>query len=291
MSQTNNPLHMLADEHFSVGESDFAFFEGFSGRLDAGAVMLCHKGRATLLIDDQTYTLRRNQSLIILPGTLLSALHRSSDFEVRYFAFSGDLFSEAAYRIPIEFMRLVKGHPIQQLDGPGYKNLDMWLRIIEYTYRDKENRFRNLIIKNRLQNAFLESYDKVLRNANEELLHHESNTRQQEIFTRFMDLVGTHYGEEREVAYYAEQLCISTRYLSTIVRAVTGNTAKAIIDHMVIVEIKSLLQTSNLSVQEIAYRLHFPDQSYLGRFFRKHTGQSPTAFRQTVKGEGWRIKN
>jgi AraC-like DNA-binding protein len=55
---------------------------------------------------------------------------------------------------------------------------------------------------------------------------------------------------------------------------------------MVIVEIKSLLQTSNLSVQEIAYRLHFPDQSYLGRFFRKHTGQSPTAFRQTTKGEG-----
>ena len=286
MSQTNNPLHMLADEHFSVGESNFAFFEGFSGRLDAGAVVLCLKGRASLLIDDQTYTFRRNQSLIILPGTLLSALHRSSDFEVRYFAFSGDLFSEAAYRIPIEFMRLVKSNPIQQLDGPGYKNLDMWLRIIGYTYRDKENRFRNLIIKNRLQNAFLESYDKVLRSANEKLLHQESNSRQQEIFTRFMDLVGTHYGEEREVAYYAEQLCISTRYLSTIVRAVTGNTAKAIIDHMVIVEIKSLLQTSNLSVQEIAYRLHFPDQSYLGRFFRKHTGQSPTAFRQTTKGEG-----
>ena len=66
-------------------------------------------------------------------------------------------------------------------------------------------------------------------------------------------------------------------------RNVTGNTAKGLIDHMVIVEIKNLLQTTDLSVQEIAYRLHFPDQSYLGRFFRKHTGQSPTHFRQKIK--------
>ena len=280
---TQNPLRMVADEQFSVGRSNLDFFENYSGRLETGAVILCDKGKASLGLDDEPHTLKRNGMLFLLPGTILHCRSHSADFEVRYFAFSAELFAEASYRIPIEFMRLLKSHPIQQLEAAGYKNLDMWLRIIDYTYRDKENRFRNQIIKNRLQNAFLEAYDMVLRHANERLPHTDSNSRQQEIFTRFMDLIGTHYGEEREVAYYAEQLCISTRYLSTIVRNVTGNTAKSLIDHMVILEIKSLLQTTDLSVQEIAYRLHFPDQSYLGRFFRKHTGQSPTHFRQKIK--------
>lgn len=278
-----NPLHMVGDEQFLVGHSDFAFFENYSGRLDAGAVILCCKGKASLTLDDVHYPFKRNQSLFLLPGTILHCRQRSADFEVQFFAFSSELFAEAAYRIPIEFIRMLKASPIRMLSNESYKKINMWLQIIEYTYNDKENRFRNIIIKNRLQNALLESYDRVLRLSGERFQSAEHSSRQKDIFTRFMDLVGTHYGEEREVAYYAEQLCISTRYLSTIVHAMTGKTAKAIIDHMVVVEIKSLLQTTDLSIQEIAYHLHFPDQSYLGRFFRKHTGMSPSHFRQRAK--------
>lgn len=278
-----NPLHMATDEHFSVGESNFDFFENYSGRLEVGALVLCCKGRASLVMDDLTYSFKRSQSFFLLPGSIFHLRQRSADFEVRFFAFSPDLFTEAAYRIPIEFMRLIKNHPVQQLDNENYKKLILWLQILDYSYRDRENRFRNIIVKNRLQNALLEAYDRALRLPSAQFRPAENTSRQQEIFTRFMALVGTHYGEEREVAYYAEQLCISTRYLSTIVRTVTGNTAKAIIDHMVILEIKNLLQTTDLSVQEIAYRLHFPDQSYLGRFFRKHTGESPSHFRQKIK--------
>ncbi len=278
-----NPLHMIAEEQFSIGESDFSFFDSYSGRLETGAVVLCRKGRASLLLDDASHTLKRGDTLFLLPSTILHCRQRSADFEVRFFAFSAELFAEASYRLPIEFMRLLKFNPIQHLNAENFKKVGLWLQIIEYSYRDRENRFRNIIIKNRLQNAFLEAYDRTLRMPNEQFSPSENTSRQQEIFTRFVGLVGTHYGEEREVAYYAEQLCISTRYLSTIVRSVTGNTAKAIIDHMVILEIKNLLQTTDLSVQEIAYRLHFPDQSYLGRFFRKHTGESPSRFRQKIK--------
>lgn len=283
MNSLNNPLHMVADEKFSIGETNLAYFEQHADRLDSGAVLLCCKGRVTLHMDERPFTLKRNHSMFLLPGTILRCTHRSADCEVRFFAFSGELFAEAAYRIPIEFMRMLKQRPLQQLDAIGFRKVDMWLRIIEYTYNDRDNRFRNIIIKNRLQNALLEAYDRALRTSGEHLTPESSSSRQQEIFARFMELVGLHYGEEREVAYYAEQLCISTRYLSTIVRSVTGNTAKAIIDHMVILEIKTLLQTTDLSVQEIAYRLHFPDQSYLGRFFRKHTGESPSHFRQKMK--------
>lgn len=66
-------------------------------------------------------------------------------------------------------------------------------------------------------------------------------------------------------------------------RSVAQTTAKEFIDHTVALEIKMLLKSTDLSVQEIAYRLHFPDQSYLGRFFKKHTGESPTEYRNTAK--------
>ena len=85
------------------------------------------------------------------------------------------------------------------------------------------------------------------------------------------------------MVFYADRLCISTRYLSTIIRSVAHSTAKEFIDRSVVLEIKMLLESTELSVQEIAYRLHFPDQSYLGRFFKKHTGVSPTEFRNAKK--------
>lgn len=107
-----------------------------------------------------------------------------------------------------------------------------------------------------------------------------TSNRQMELFHRFVSLVHDCCIEEREVSFYADKLCISTRYLSAIVRRTTHQSAKELIDKIVIMEIKVLLQNTTLPIQEIAYKMHFPDQSYLGRYFKKHTGISPSAFRQ-----------
>ena len=158
-----------------------------------------------------------------------------------------------------------------------------WFQMAAYTYRDRNNVFRNTIIRNRLQNVLLEIYDKLQRYANMQQQTPETTTRQTELFHRFVALVHEHSSQQREVSFYADKLCISTRYLSTIVRNIAHSSAKEFIDRSVLLEIKMLLQSTDLSVQEIAYRLHFPDQSYLGRYFKKHTGESPTEYRNTKK--------
>ena len=159
----------------------------------------------------------------------------------------------------------------------------IWFQMAGYTYRDRDNMFRNTIIRNRLQNVLLEAFDKMQRFGSRRQAVSETTTRQTELFHRFVSLVHENCAHEREVTFYADRLCISTRYLSTIVRSIAHTTAKEFIDRSVILEIKMLLQSTDLSVQEIAYRLHFPDQSYLGRFFKKHTGESPTEYRNTKK--------
>lgn len=280
---TIHPLQLAEGEAFKVAEVGAQELIGQRGRIDFGSLLMCRKGRLELTIDDVHYTLRRNCTALILPGSLLTFGNASEELRIHYFTFSGQIFGEASFRLDIDFIRILKQHPVRQSSTEEGHNIDLWLRVMEHSYHDTENRFRNTIIRNRLQNALLEAYDRVLRHPGISTEMNQNSTRQHELFTRFMTLVHQHASTYREVAFYAEQLCISTRYLSTIAQSVSGHTAKQLIDHSVVLEIKMLLRTTDLSVQEIAYRLHFPDQSYLGRFFRKHTGQSPSEFRLASK--------
>lgn len=79
--------------------------------------------------------------------------------------------------------------------------------------------------------------------------------------------------------FYADQLCISTRYLSAITKQVAENSAKEIIDENLILELKMALQSTGMSLKEIADKYRFPDQSFFGRYFKKHTGMSPKEYR------------
>ena len=142
-----------------------------------------------------------------------------------------------------------------------------------YTYRDRNNVFRNTIIRNRLQNVLLEIYDKLQRYANMQQQAPETTTRQTELFHRFVALVHEHSSQQREVSFYADKLCISTRYLSTIVRNIAHSSAKEFIDRSVLLEIKMLLQSTDLSVQEIATACIFPTSPIWGRISSKQYGR------------------
>ena len=273
-----NPIMTTPEEQFVVGDTDLRYFEEHSCRTEGGAILFCRRGSATVTVDQLRDRVTRDTLLLLLPGSILHLNERTDDFRVRFCAFSLELFSEAAYRLDPSFFHILHEHAIIRLPDRIIEGVRNWFQMASYTYRDRGNIFRNTIIRNRLQNVLLEAFDKTQRFAPD--VHSQTGTtRQADLFQRFVALVHEHCTEQREVAFYADRLCISTRYLSTIIRSVAHSTAKEFIDRSVVLEIKMLLGSTELSVQEIAYRLHFPDQSYLGRFFKKHTGGSPTEFR------------
>lgn len=282
MSQVN-PIITTPEEQFVVGESDFAFFDNYACRIEGGAFLFCRSGSAQASVNQYQGEVRRNTMVLLLPGSILLLTDRTEDFRVTFCAFSRDLFAEAAFRLDPSFFRILGERPISYPPARVVEGAAIWFQMAAYTYRDRNNVFRNTIIKNRLQNVLLESYDKMQRFAARQPRTPEVTTRQTDLFQRFVALVHEYCSQEREVAFYADKLCISTRYLSTIVRSVARSSAKEFIDRAVILEIKMMLQSTDLSVQEIAYRLRFPDQSYLGRFFKKHTGESPTEYRNMRK--------
>lgn len=95
---------------------------------------------------------------------------------------------------------------------------------------------------------------------------------------QFMRLVHLHYRHERSIAFYAEHLCISSKYLSLVIRQATGRTATDIINDFVITDAKNLLKYSGKNIQQIAYELNFNNQSAFGKYFKHLTGMSPTHF-------------
>lgn len=103
--------------------------------------------------------------------------------------------------------------------------------------------------------------------------------RKEIIFSKFISLLTQHHINERSVTFYAERLCISPKYLSSMIKKQTGKSAAQWIDDYVILEAKNLLKYSEMSIQEIAYQLNFSTQSFFGKYFKHLTGMSPTEYR------------
>ena len=107
-----------------------------------------------------------------------------------------------------------------------------------------------------------------------------TQSRSEQLVERFLKLVQAHCRHERQIDYYAQELCLSTKYLAATVKAVTGKTAGDWIEDHVMLEAKAMLSNTDMTVSQISDHLHFPDTSTFGKYFRRHTRMSPKEFRK-----------
>ena len=107
----------------------------------------------------------------------------------------------------------------------------------------------------------------------------EMGGRAIDIYNRFVSLVAEHYHSAHDVAFYADRLCITTRYLSQITDRVVGKSPKQIIADYLLSEAKTYLDTTRLSIQEVADRLGFSSQALFCKFFKSQEKTSPSDYR------------
>lgn len=105
------------------------------------------------------------------------------------------------------------------------------------------------------------------------------------IFDQFIRLLSQHFKQERSVEWYSNEMCLTPKHLSEVVKQVSGKTAGQWITTMVIIEIKNLLKHTTLSIKEIAQDMNFPNQSFLGKYFKNVEGISPSDFRKGDNGK------
>lgn len=157
--------------------------------------------------------------------------------------------------------------------------------LMKYIAEKTETPFKSSIIRSAINTFFYILVDTLYTHMPTIEYAMKSMSREKEHFNSFMKLLSENYLKQREVKFYAEQMNLTPRYLTTIIRKVSGYTVSDWIYKFLIKDAKYLLKNSYMTVQQIAYELNFPNQSFFGKFFKKHTGMSPGAYRDYKEEE------
>lgn len=247
-------------------------------RIRFAAILFCVRGEAILRINLKTYRITPDSQVILLPDSLIKAESFSENTCIRHICFTEDMLHEICRRFEPAFFHFMLENPVYSYKNKKKDNITALFYAIRSVSEDRNNTFRVQIALNILRAFMLDILDKVRHYCMKEEI--PENSRHINIFNNFITLVHKGCKKERSVAYYADKLCITAKYLTDICNSITGTTAKELIDDFAIQEIKLLIQSTDLNMNEIAARLSFPDQSYLGRFFKRHTEMSPKEYRK-----------
>lgn len=252
-------------------------------KIQGTIILYCIKGRMHFKVDSQDFDIVERDVYIALPGSIVSIEEQGDDLEYYGIVVSSEMFKEISFRFGPKFFDVIRAAKPKKVNEEQVATFMEILHRLEYLYNDRGHLYRIPIVKNTLQSMFMETYDRISRgngNVNEDdrqLTHRES------IFKQFVQLVHENYSGQRNVAFYADKMCLTPRYLSSVIGSVAHVTPKEIIDECVVTALKAMLQTTDLSLQQISDQMNFPNQSFMGRYFKKHTGEIPSVFREKNK--------
>lgn len=264
-------------------ETDLSFLEGSPLHFVCGIYLVCVRGVCEVSTGAETFRLCDETELIFLSGTLLQRLSASPDFKARMLLIPKDVFLKAMLPIDTPYLNYADSHPCYT-HTPDVRSRMTWKQVCVWmdaarmlfsgTYRTQ---YPELLEFDYLQGFLIWLFGTIP----EKIGREPHLTRQQHICRQFLQLIREYGQKEHSAAFYAGKLCISPRYLH---RASTsclgGKSPKQLIEGQLLAEAQVLLNDMSLTVTEIAELLHFPDQSYLTRFFKRHTGMSPRQYRQ-----------
>jgi len=273
-----NLSNTLSDKTpFIIERTGMKRIKGKPQHLEGGTILFCTAGHARISLNMQDYDITPHTEVTILPDSLLILLDADEKFEVILFYIEKSIFKEAHHRFNANFIHMIYNSPIYRHSTESAAYVLGLLDLITRTYKDSENRFRNVIIMNYLRIYMLNMFDKIQRFYIDNKLAFDNG--REKIFHSFVELCINNCTRHHDVAFYADKLYISKSYLASVTREIASETPKEIIDRHIVHEIKLLLSFSELTLQQITDRMNFPDQSYMGRFFKRHTGKSPSAYR------------
>lgn len=250
--------------------------EGFGG--------LCTGGTAVIDLFSMRRQISKNDLVTILPFQLGSIHKVSDDFSMIFFKVDKvmfmDIMSNLGRITPDFFFHMRKNFQVPISVNEAKRFLG-FCRAIDFRTNNDDPAFRRETILHLLRIYYWDFYvhfQKKTRKRNTPLL----NSNKESIAMKFAMLVFENRETHREVAYYADQLCISPLYLTKIIQEVNGRSARDMIADYTIIGIKTLLRNADITIKDVVRHSGFSSQSSFSRFFRKHTGMSPSEYRRTI---------
>ena len=280
-------INIVRHNEFRFINAEFGFVTSFSKmettifkigqpyRLQEGRIAIITNGRARVLINLIEYIFRPNYISLIAPGSIIQIIETSQDFDAHMMAIEHNF-------LPVSGKEEFFAHFLQRK-----KNLLLPLTTTEQVQIEnfitvmwdvlQEPVFRKEVIQHLLA-GLLYNIEYIAKNKGQS----ESSplTHQNDIFQRFISLVNTYSKTERNVSFYADKLCLTPRYLNTVIRQARQQTVMDWINQSIILEAKVLLKHSNRLVYQISDELNFPNPSFFSKFFKRMTGMTPQEYQK-----------
>jgi len=248
-------------------------------RMGCILVALCLNGKAQYSVDTEEHLMHANDIIIISEGQITDSYMLSRDFRCVALMISTNFFNEIVKNVHemSSLFLFSRSHPVFRLSQEEVRTIIDYLRILKKKVEETDHHFRIETVQSLLTTVIYDLSNTIYRVQN---ISDKKRTRAESIFADFIKLVEQHYKTERRVSWYSQQLFISPKYLSETIRQVSRRTPNEWIDNYVTLEIRVQLKNSTKSIKEIADDLNFPNQSFLGKFFKEHVGVSPSEYRK-----------
>lgn len=252
------------------GDGPFVY-EGF-------CCAICRNGMGSIYINFKEYELKAGMMMVILPYSIVQPAYVSVDCESTVMLAGVNLIDDIHLTTVMPLFQEIQESPVTTLTPDQEKQLTQLLACANRTIADEGNPYTREIVRTLLTAISLEicsvfSNKERLRRPGDRTNHKEY------IFKQFFNDLSKHYIEHHEVSFYAELQYMTPKYLSLVVKDITGYTASYWIDKMIILRAKSLLRHDDISIQQVSYQLNFPNPSFFGQYFKKHVGVTPRQFR------------
>ena len=268
---------IVLSNHFDV-----ITIERLPWKLGRPLFAMCLQGSATVKVNLQEYKISSNELVTLMPDAIVHGYSFSDDFKGVMVLVSKsvaeDLLPDITSVLPI--LMDFRQSPVIKLMPDEAKSLYDFYNFIW----EKLPKVYGDYGKHELNGLLLSIFYEVLSVYKERFAYDKfKRTRNEETFYKFYSLIEKEYCKERSVVHYADRLCISPKHLSMVVKKVSGRTASDWIDDYVILQAKQMLRSSSLTIQEVSRELNFSNQSFFGKYFKKHVGMSPSDYR--AKGQ------
>ena len=214
--------------------------------------------------------------VFIGPGSVISPVSFSDDLEIYGIGLSLNFPMPFAGQLPSAFNGQVRDFQL----AASQADVATALHIIDTLWHMVRQPDYHRPTVSALVGAMMHHYDGLYRRHVDSL--QGSQSREQTIFDRFIYLVNQHCQHEHQLGFYAGKMCLTERYLGTVIRQASGTTAKEWIDRALITRIKVELRHTDKSLAQIAYETNFANPSFFCKYFKRLTGITPLTFRQTI---------
>ena len=241
-------------------------------------MLFIEQGTGAISINNELHSMDADHMFFLHSRSEVMLIDATPDFKCVVIGVPAVLTQSASLQMDISFIFLLMKKPCWELEGNMRKMAESFYTMFEYISNDLQSDAKTDLIT-----SLFTFFMSVIYETTKHTLPSDkpkTSMTKHSLISRFGKLLRVHIREDHRVSYYADQLFVTPKYLTQVVKSTIGITPKDIIDRMLALESLQLLKHTNHTIQQISGQLGFPDQSYFGRFFKRMFNISPIQFRQ-----------